>query len=154
MTHQPPVPAASTSPFPLHPEPVDHSLDHLRPATKTETPSASGPAISNKAIGIGAAIGIGSAAIVAALLYARRDGAESRADHAGRTAKNSSGKGGDDKTKRGKGDRARVAGGQAYEVAYFARKHGLTAAEARTIIAKAGPDRDAADALAKRHARG
>ena len=30
----------------------------------------------------------------------------------------------DNKRKRGKADRARVAGGEGYEVSYFARKHG------------------------------
>ena len=38
------------------------------------------------------------------------------------------------KTKRGRAaDRRRIARGQPYEVNYFARKHGLTAAEAREI---------------------
>ena len=42
------------------------------------------------------------------------------------------------KTKRGRAaDRRRIALGQAYEVSYFARKHGLTAAEARDIIKQA-----------------
>lgn len=136
MTHQPPLPAAATSPYPLHPEPVYHSLDTLRPAATA--PANSKTTSSRKVIQLGTAIGIGSAAIVAALLYARR---------------NDSGPS-DDKSKRGKSDRSRIASGQPYEVAYFARKHGLTAAEAGAVIAKAGPSRDAADALAKRHARG
>jgi hypothetical protein len=32
----------------------------------------------------------------------------------------------DDRRKRDKRDRSRIAGGQAYQVSYFARKHGLT----------------------------
>jgi hypothetical protein len=59
----------------------------------------------------------------------------------------------DDKSKRGGQDRSRVAGGQQYEVAYFARKHGLSMEEARRIIAEAGPSRDKADALAERARR-
>jgi Protein of unknown function (DUF3606) len=61
------------------------------------------------------------------------------------------------KTKRGRAaDRRRIARGQAYEVNYFARKHGLTAAEAREIIKQARGSRDKQD-LAERgrgdHAR-
>jgi hypothetical protein len=57
--------------------------------------------------------------------------------------------GGDDKSKRGAADRSRVALSEPYEVTYFARKHGINAAEARDIIREAGPDRKAANALAK-----
>ena len=32
----------------------------------------------------------------------------------------------DDKTKTGQSDRSRVAGGEGYEVGYFARMHGIT----------------------------
>jgi hypothetical protein len=32
----------------------------------------------------------------------------------------------DDKTKRGAADRSKVAGGEAYEVDYFAKKHGIS----------------------------
>ena len=34
----------------------------------------------------------------------------------------------DDKSKRGSVDRLEVAGGEAYEVSYFAKKHGITKA--------------------------
>jgi len=47
-------------------------------------------------------------------------------------------------------DRRRIAGGQAYEVSYFARKHGLTAAEARDIIKQARGNREKANKLAQR----
>jgi hypothetical protein len=43
---------------------------------------------------------------------------------------------------RGKADRKKVAKGQAYEVAYFARKHGITAEQTRNLIDKVGNDRD------------
>jgi hypothetical protein len=54
----------------------------------------------------------------------------------------------DDKRKRGKPDRSRIAGGEAYEVNYFARKHGLTSGEAEKIIKQAKGNRDRANALA------
>ncbi|URK86127.1 DUF3606 domain-containing protein (plasmid) [Rhizobium sp. RCAM05350] len=47
-------------------------------------------------------------------------------------------------------DRKMVAGGQKYEVAYFARKHGLEMQDAKRIIEAHGPDRDAADKAANR----
>jgi low affinity Fe/Cu permease len=55
----------------------------------------------------------------------------------------------DDKSKRGKTDRIRVAAGQKHEVAYFGGKHGQSASEARSTIAKAGPMRVKANAAAK-----
>ena len=45
-------------------------------------------------------------------------------------------------------DRAKVNSQEQYEVAYFARKHGITAGEARKIIEEAGPSREAADKAA------
>ena len=55
------------------------------------------------------------------------------------------------KPKRGRAaDGRRLAGGQAYEVSYFARKHGLTAAEARDIIKQARGNRVKANQLAER----
>jgi hypothetical protein len=60
----------------------------------------------------------------------------------------------DSKSKRGGSDRRKVAGGQGYELSYFARKHGITADQARKLIARVGNDRDklnkAAAKLAKR----
>jgi hypothetical protein len=48
----------------------------------------------------------------------------------------------DDKSKRGAGDRARVAGGEGYEVSYFARKHDVTTQQAEDLIKKVGNDRE------------
>lgn len=48
----------------------------------------------------------------------------------------------DNKTKRGKADRSKVAGGEKYEVAEFARKQGITIAQAKSLIKKVGSDRD------------
>lgn len=56
----------------------------------------------------------------------------------------------DDKQMTGGQDRARVAGEQQYEVAYFAAKHGLTAAQAREIIDLAEGSRTRADDLARK----
>jgi hypothetical protein len=98
-------------------------------------------------IGLGAAIGLSVAAIAGTLLYGRRKPkASSSPRRAARVARSR----GDDKTKRGTADRIRVAGGEPYEVNYFARKHGLTTARARAIITQAGSDRAKANALAKR----
>lgn len=52
----------------------------------------------------------------------------------------------DDKNDQGAQDRARVSAEQPYEVAYFARKHGLSQDRARDIIEKHGPSREACDA--------
>jgi len=38
-------------------------------------------------------------------------------------------------------DRRRVAGSQGYELRYFARKHGLTTAQAMDLIRRIGNDR-------------
>jgi hypothetical protein len=56
----------------------------------------------------------------------------------------------DDKHNTGAEDRSRVAVEEQYEVAYFAEKHGLTAAQAREIISLAGNSRAKADAAAER----
>ena len=42
----------------------------------------------------------------------------------------------------GSSDRRRVAGGQGYEVRYFARKHGISQQEARDLIKRIGNDRE------------
>ncbi|MGN6486325.1 MAG: DUF3606 domain-containing protein [Devosia sp.] len=59
----------------------------------------------------------------------------------------------DDKNKVGKQDRDRVSLGEDYEVADFARKHGMSAAEARKVIAGSGPMREDAEAAARRGSR-
>lgn len=54
----------------------------------------------------------------------------------------------DDKKKTGQ-DRKLVAGKQKYEVAYFAKKHGLTLDQARKIIAENGPSQRKCDKAAR-----
>jgi hypothetical protein len=56
----------------------------------------------------------------------------------------------DDKTKQGSADRGKVAGGEGYEVDYFARKHGITREQAQDLIKRIGNDRDELDAAAAR----
>ena len=56
----------------------------------------------------------------------------------------------DDKSVTTSGDRKRVAGDQGYEVSYFARKHGLSAEDARTLIRRFGNDRTKLNAEAKK----
>jgi hypothetical protein len=60
----------------------------------------------------------------------------------------------DNKSKRGGADRRRVAGNEGYEVNYFARKHDITADQARELIKKIGGNReklnDAASKLKKK----
>jgi hypothetical protein len=58
----------------------------------------------------------------------------------------------DNKSRRGKQDRRRIASGQAYEVGYFARKHGISKARAEKIIKDARGSRERANALAARAA--
>lgn len=48
----------------------------------------------------------------------------------------------DNKKKTGKADRAKVAGGEGYEVNYFANKHGITREQARKLIDKVGNNRE------------
>jgi hypothetical protein len=72
MSQQPPLPDAAQSPYPLEDAPHDvqegseamQVLKELRAAKQRWAPSA-------RHIGMGAAIGVGSAAIVAGLLYWR-----------------------------------------------------------------------------------
>ncbi|MBB4272776.1 DUF3606 domain-containing protein [Rhizobium mongolense] len=56
----------------------------------------------------------------------------------------------DDKSKRGAADRNKVAGGEPYEVSYFAKKHGISREQADKIVKKHGPDRDAANKAASK----
>lgn len=55
----------------------------------------------------------------------------------------------DDKTKRGGADRQQVAGGEGYEASYFARKHGISEDQAKSLINKIGNDRAKLDAAAE-----
>lgn len=54
----------------------------------------------------------------------------------------------DDTTQQGAADRSQVAADEGYEVAYFAKKHGMTQAAARELIAEIGNDRAKLDAAA------
>jgi hypothetical protein len=54
----------------------------------------------------------------------------------------------DNKKARGKADRSKVSKSEGYEVAYFARKHGITAAQTRDLIDKVGNDREKLNAAA------
>lgn len=47
----------------------------------------------------------------------------------------------DDTSRRGAADRRRVARDQGYELRYFARKHGLTTAQAMELLRRIGNDR-------------
>ena len=54
----------------------------------------------------------------------------------------------DDTSKRGAGDRSKVAGEQPYEIGYFAEKHGISRKEAQALIDRIGNDRTKLDAAA------
>jgi hypothetical protein len=56
----------------------------------------------------------------------------------------------DDKSKRGAADRDRVSASEPYEVAYFAKKHGISSDDAKRIIKQHGSDRDSADRAASK----
>jgi hypothetical protein len=56
----------------------------------------------------------------------------------------------DDKSQRGGADRRTVAGGEAYEVDYFAEKHSLTRDQAQALIDRVGNDREKLDAEAEK----
>ena len=56
----------------------------------------------------------------------------------------------DNKSKRGKADRSRVAGNEGYEVRYFASKHGITQEQARNLIKKIGNNREKLNKAAER----
>ena len=56
----------------------------------------------------------------------------------------------DDRSNRGGRDRSRVAGGQGYELGYFARKHGISRDQARELISRVGNDRAKLNAAAEK----
>ena len=56
----------------------------------------------------------------------------------------------DNKSNRGGRDRSRVAAGQGYELGYFARKHGISRDQARSLIDRIGNDRDKLNAAAEK----
>jgi hypothetical protein len=56
----------------------------------------------------------------------------------------------DNKSKRGKSDRSRVAASEGYELYYFARKHSITPDQARALIERIGNDRAKLNAAAEK----
>lgn len=56
----------------------------------------------------------------------------------------------DNKSERGGADRRQVAGGEGYEVSYFARKHGITRDQAESLIQRVGNDREKLNAAAQK----
>ena len=56
----------------------------------------------------------------------------------------------DNRKNRGGRDRSRVAGGQGYELGYFARKHGISREEAKKLIERVGNDRAKLNAAAEK----
>jgi hypothetical protein len=72
MTTQPPLPEEAQSPYPIEEPSHDHAGESEAIAVAREIDAAAKRrAASRKQLGMGAAIGIGSAAIVAGLLYWR-----------------------------------------------------------------------------------
>jgi predicted cobalt transporter CbtA len=95
MSHEPPIPEAARSPYPLQPPPIaSHDTDEVgseasaRDQDEAAAPSASPEAAADQSwtgraretfdraseskVALGAAVGIGSAALLAALLFTRR----------------------------------------------------------------------------------
>lgn len=56
----------------------------------------------------------------------------------------------DNKAKTAAPDRRRVAGGEGYEVGYFARKHDITRQQAEALIKRIGNDRAKLNDAAKK----
>ncbi|WP_188054779.1 hypothetical protein [Sphingosinithalassobacter sp. CS137] len=69
MTDTPPVPNENKSPYPIEEAPHAGGGEAISAAKDAKESRARG--LSATTLGVGAAVGIGSAAIVAALLYAR-----------------------------------------------------------------------------------
>jgi hypothetical protein len=85
MTHQPPIPEAAQSPYPLHPAPMPERSEAGEAVESSAGDAAEGEATgglagwaSQNRAGLGAALGIGSAALVAALLYTRYNRSDQR----------------------------------------------------------------------------
>jgi hypothetical protein len=73
MSHKPPIPDASVSPFPAHPAPITTAVNTEDKVAISD--DASGSGLSGKTIGIAAgAAAVGSAAVAAALLFYNRAG--------------------------------------------------------------------------------
>lgn len=56
----------------------------------------------------------------------------------------------DNKKAKGAADRRQVAKGEGYEVSYFARKHDITAEQARKLIDKIGNNREKLNSAAEK----
>ncbi|MEN2786682.1 DUF3606 domain-containing protein [Sphingomonas qilianensis] len=147
MTHQPPVPQAAQSPFPLQPKPHNDGAKLVATPAPAKPEPLLSPALAQLA-SIGAAF-LGSAAL--ATWYFRRDKKQAPAARKATARKSAPRKTSNSATPkpRKSSDPARVAAGQPYEVSYFARKHGLSTAEARAIIKEAGPSRAKSNQLVK-----
>jgi hypothetical protein len=105
MSHEPPIPEAARSPYPLQPAPIGdrqtpapvqaRNDDDHAPAAETAQPSdeetwidraretvdrvrESVARVRGSKVGLGAAVGVGSAAVLAAVILARRGGSEER----------------------------------------------------------------------------
>jgi hypothetical protein len=72
MSHKPPIPDAATSPFPLHPAPIEHDAPVGETPAETSRDEGAGAKISGRTLGIAAGAAIGSAAVAAALLFYNR----------------------------------------------------------------------------------
>ncbi len=147
MTHMPPVPNAATTPYPLHPAPIPEAQKQAAAAAEAAAvlfaESEVAAELRRKRTATAVGLGLGTVLLAGAARWGLRHARRKPAVHSGLRSL------GDDKTKRGGQDRARVAAEQPYEVSYFARKHRISAAEARAIIKEAGPDRQAANKLAR-----
>jgi hypothetical protein len=97
MTHQRPIPDAAVSPYPLHPEPHDetgpaffakgtHQDDDENAQYSLAERFSLADALSSNNVAIGAAIGLGVAAIAGVLLYGRSKTKEPPARPARRAA--------------------------------------------------------------------
>ena len=60
----------------------------------------------------------------------------------------------DDKSKPGEPDRSKVSTSEPYELSYIASKFALSLDEARDLVAKYGPSREAVEAAAAKMAKG
>ena len=60
----------------------------------------------------------------------------------------------DDKSKQGTPDRSKVSASEPYELSYIASKFALSLDEARDLVAKHGPSREAVEAAAARLTKG
>lgn len=71
MSKKPPIPEDSQSPYPIEEPPHDHEGSEALAVVKEMAEARQRWSPSRKDIATGAAIGVGSAAVIAALLYWR-----------------------------------------------------------------------------------